>query len=82
VNLYTSWIDGYFRFEAQPLETIMRNISRWYNIEINFESQELKEKKLTGKIYRFDDFTVIAGMIGKISGTKIQVRNNIVSISE
>lgn len=82
VNLYTSWIDGYFRFEAQPLETIMRNIARWYNIEINFESQELKEKKLTGKIYRFDDFTVIAGMIGKISGTKIQVKNNIVSISE
>lgn len=82
VNLYTSWIDGYFRFEGQPLESVMRNISRWYNIEVKFESQKLKDKRLTGKLDRFDDFTVIASMIEKISGTKIKIENNIVTISE
>ncbi len=81
-NLYTSWIDGYLRFEGQPLESIMRNISRWYDIEVNFENQQLKQKRLTGKLYRFDDFTVIFGMIEKISGTKIEIKNNIVTISE
>ncbi len=73
VNLYTSWVDGYFRFEGQPLESIMRNISRWYNIDVNFENQQVKEKRLTGKLSRFDDFTVITGMIEKISGTKVKV---------
>jgi len=81
-SLYTSWIDGYLRFEGQPLESIMRNMSRWYNIEVDFENQQLKQKRLTGKLYRFDDFTVIFGMIEKISGTKIEVKNNIVTISE
>lgn len=82
VSLYTSWIDGYFKFKDQSLEAIMRNISRWYDIDVNFESQQLKEKKLTGKIYRFDDFTVIFSMIRKISGTKIEIKDNIVTISE
>lgn len=81
VNLYTSWIDGYFRFERQPLESIMRNISRWYNIDVKFESQQLKEKRLTGKLDRFDDFTVITNMIEKISGTKIEVNGNEVTIA-
>lgn len=81
-NLYTSWIDGYLRFEGQPLESIMRNISRWYNIDVDFENQQLKQKRLTGKLYRFDDFTVIFSMIEKISGTKIEIKNNTVTISE
>lgn len=81
VNLYTSWIDGYFRFEAQPLESIMRNISRWYNINVTFESQQLKDKKLTGKLYRFDDFTVITSMIEKISGTKVEANGNEITIA-
>ncbi|MFA8434654.1 MAG: FecR family protein [Marinifilaceae bacterium] len=80
-ELYTSWIEGYFRFEDQRLEDLMRNISRWYNIKVFYQNPALKNKRLTGKLYRFSDFNVIANMLEKISGVEINKNKNAVVIS-
>ena len=32
----TSWIDGYFLFDNRSLEYIMRELARWYDIEVFF----------------------------------------------
>lgn len=32
-----SWKNGYFSFKDEPLQDIMRKLSRWYNIEIAYE---------------------------------------------
>jgi len=79
-DLYTSWIEGYFRFENQRMEDIMKNISRWYDVKIFYQSSDLKEKRLTGKLHRFDDFNVITGLIEKISGVEIEHNKNAVLI--
>lgn len=34
-----SWKDGFIRFRNADLQTIMRQVSRWYNIEIVYKSQ-------------------------------------------
>lgn len=80
-NLYTGWINGYFRFENQRLEDLLRNISRSYDMEIKYMDNEVKDKLLTGKLYRFDDFSVIVSMLEKISNVKIRVKGNRVEIS-
>lgn len=64
-DLYTSWINGYFRFENQRLEDVMRTISRWYDVKVFYQNPDLKNKRLTGKLYRFEDFSVLANMIEK-----------------
>jgi ferric-dicitrate binding protein FerR (iron transport regulator) len=79
-DLYTSWIDGYFRFENQRLEDIMRNVSRWYDIKVFYQNQKLKDMRLTGKLYRFEDFNVIANMVFKISGIRMSKNKNVVVI--
>ncbi|RXQ96721.1 DUF4974 domain-containing protein [Ancylomarina salipaludis] len=79
-DLYTSWVDGYFRFEDQRLEDIMRTISRWYDIKVFYQNPDLKNKRLTGKLYRFEDFSVLANMIEKISGAEVDETNNSVVI--
>lgn len=81
VNLYTSWVDGYFRFEDQKLEDLMRTISRWYDVKIFYQQAGLKNKRLTGKLYRFDDFSTITKMIEKISGVKIEHSEQTILIS-
>ncbi|MRT93242.1 FecR family protein [Ancylomarina sp. 16SWW S1-10-2] len=80
-ELYTSWIDGYFRFEDQRLEDLMRNIARWYDVKVFYQNPELKNKRLTGKLYRFEDFNVIANMMEKISGVKMRKNKDAVVIS-
>lgn len=35
----TSWKDGYFNFENAELKTIMKEVSRWYNVDIEYKTQ-------------------------------------------
>lgn len=80
-GLYTGWLDGYFRFENQRMEDLMKNISRWYDVKIFYQNADLKDKRLTGKLHRFDDFKVISSLIEKISGVKIKKDNKAVLIT-
>jgi len=34
----TAWKDGYFRFKNESLQSVMRKISRWYNVDVVFEN--------------------------------------------
>lgn len=46
-----SWISGKIRFHNHPLPAILRQISRWYNLDINYQGVEPK-LRLTGAIAR------------------------------
>ncbi len=81
-TLYTSWIDGYFRFQDKPLDEVMRSIARWYNIEVVYENNVDIKKRLTGKLYRLDNYTVITSMISKISGIKFDTEGTQVTVSQ
>jgi ferric-dicitrate binding protein FerR (iron transport regulator) len=35
----TAWKDGVFNFDDQPLEVVMRQLARWYNIEIVYQGR-------------------------------------------
>lgn len=50
---YTAWKDNLFCFENETLENIMSTLSRWYNIEIDFESDELKQRHFSGTIEKY-----------------------------
>jgi hypothetical protein len=43
VEQTTSWKNGYFRFNGENIQTVMRELARWYNIEVNYEGQPSKE---------------------------------------
>src|SRR5690606_2071746 len=39
---YTSWKDGTFNFSDENLEGILRQVARWYDVEIRFQNDTLK----------------------------------------
>jgi ferric-dicitrate binding protein FerR (iron transport regulator) len=43
-----SWIDGVFSFRKKPLGEIMKVLSRWYDIEVQFENQDTKNVRFNG----------------------------------
>lgn len=53
-SLYTSWLDGLYFFDSQRLEDIMADLERWYGVSVVFEDDALREKILSGKLYRED----------------------------
>lgn len=51
VNEATAWKDGYFMFKSEDIQSIMRQISRWYNLEVDYQGN-FPEKVFGGKISR------------------------------
>jgi ferric-dicitrate binding protein FerR (iron transport regulator) len=49
---YTSWKDGKIIFNGEKLGDIAKKMERWYNIEIRFEMESLKNYKFSGTILR------------------------------
>ncbi len=47
---YTSWKDGKVAFNGEKISDIAMRLERWYNVEIQFEKESLKEYDLTGTI--------------------------------
>lgn len=42
VSYVTAWKDGRLRFQEKPLFEIMKNVARWYDVEIIYEDEEVK----------------------------------------
>jgi len=49
---YTSWKDGKVIFDGENLGEIAKKMERWYNVEIRFDAENLKDFKFTGTILR------------------------------
>lgn len=52
VELSIAWMQGNFVFDNENLSSIMRKVSRWYDIEVLFHSENLKEITFSGSISR------------------------------
>lgn len=46
-----SWKEGYFQFNRAPLADVMRQLQRWYNVEVRYEGNVAK-REFWGKIPR------------------------------
>ncbi len=44
----TSWMENKLIFRSEPFEDLAVRMERWYGVQIQFASEELKKKKFTG----------------------------------
>ena len=48
-----AWKSKQFRFERCPLNEIMNDVMRWYNVDISFSDETLKKLYFTGTLNRY-----------------------------
>jgi len=75
-----AWKEGIFMFNNENLESILRKVSRWYNVDIEFQQNELRTKSFNGTVSRFGRVSQILKTLEltesvhfKIEGRKIIV---------
>ncbi|MDX8339625.1 FecR family protein [Draconibacterium sp. IB214405] len=49
---YTSWKAGFLVFKNERLEDIVQKFERWYNIQVIFEDEEIRQIEYTGTILK------------------------------
>lgn len=74
-----AWKNGLFSFKRADLETVMRQISRWYNVEVTYEGK-IPEISFTGKIYRNVNLEEALKSIGYM-GLQYTIKDNKVIIA-
>ncbi len=61
-ELFTSWKDGKLIFRDEPLQNIISQLERWYNVEIEFKDQRIKNLKFNGTI-EMESFSEVLELI-------------------
>lgn len=78
LNSVSAWKNGEFVFNGTDLKSLMRQISRWYNVDVVYE-QGVKDDVFFGKIKRSADLSKVLKILAlgdvhfKIEGRKIIV---------
>jgi ferric-dicitrate binding protein FerR (iron transport regulator) len=77
---YIAWKSGRFVFTNQPLAQIMETLARWYNVEVVFSQEELKNFRFTGDLKRYTDFSEVIKLIGKTNEVNFLVEEKKITI--
>lgn len=73
VEEVTAWKDGYFMFNNEKQESIMRKVARWYNVDVVFADPAAKEVMYYGTLNRFDKVSKILDKLGQTGEVRFEV---------
>lgn len=77
---YTAWRSGRIVFNNERMQDIMRTLRRWYNCEVYYADEGVKERRITMDILKYDDISEILELFRKIN-IDCQVRGNGIYLS-
>lgn len=80
VSVYTSWVTGTFEYERMPLSDIIRQLSRWYDVQFVFEAQEFRDHIFTGIVKRDQSLEDVLSIIGKTTNIKFEISERTIII--
>ena len=73
-----AWMKGYFSFEHADIKTIMRQVSRWYDLEVVYEGQ-IPASTFSGKVDRNMDLSSVLEILAfsevnfRVEGKRITI---------
>ena len=80
-ELFTSWRNGFYRFNQTCLEDILSTLAVWYNLSVEYDDPMTKRLRFTGKLRRFEDvrhllskFEETGDVTFVIQGNRIKVK--------
>lgn len=74
-----AWKNGYFYFQNEDIKTIMQDISRWYDIEINYEGK-MTNSGYDGSISRFKNIKEVLEILELTGGVHFKINGRRVTV--
>ncbi|GGA96343.1 FecR family protein [Mucilaginibacter rubeus] len=77
-----AWKNGYFNFDDEKLENIMRSVSRWYNVDVVFADQSLRNETFGAVTTRFASINTLLKMIEQTGDARFSIQGSTITISK
>ena len=79
---YVAWKDGLFVSRNDDLESIMRKVARWYDVEVFYQNPGLKEKRFFGIMKKQTCLDEVLEIIAKAGDVQFNVSGRTVIVKE
>ena len=75
------WKDNKFSFHSEDIETVMREVSRWYNVTVIYQDN-VKHVKVSGSVSRFADVSMLLDKLEKTGLLKFTIEGKNIIVSK
>jgi len=74
------WKNGEFRFKNENLKSILRKLSRWYDVDFIMKNTTSELPNFTGSVSRFDQISVVLKMLEETSNVKFYISGKVITV--
>ena len=76
-----AWKNGYFMFDEEPLESILRKVSRWYDVDIQYQNSDLKKRLLfSGTLSRYNNVSKVLKKLELTDAVSFKIAGRIIIV--
>ena len=76
-----AWKNGYFLFDDEDLESIMRKISRWYDVKVDYTDNALKHEMFSGTISRYSHVSQVIKTLELTNAAHFHLEDNRITVT-
>lgn len=77
-----AWKNDYFTFNNERLESVMRKVSRWYNVDIEYTPGQHINENYWGSINRYSDVNKVLNMLEVTGDVRFRIKGNKIIVSK
>lgn len=77
-----AWKNGYFNFDDEKLENIMRSVARWYNVDVVFEDESLKSETFGAITTRFANISTLLKIMEQTGDARFSIDGSTIKIKK
>lgn len=80
IDLFLAWKDGRIVFDDCPLEKILADLGRWYNIEIQYAREEVRDYRFSLNIKKHETFDEVLKLLESADQVRFEINGNIIVV--
>jgi hypothetical protein len=80
-DIYTAWKNGKFVFNREPMESVLRKMSRWYGIQVICDDEAVLQRRISGVTDRYEDIDKLINLIEEISPIELELEDDHLLVS-
>ena len=71
-----AWKNGYFEFNDESLESIMKKVGRWYNLDIEYRNNTAKYQLFSGSVSRYKNVSQVIKTLELTNAAHFKIEDN------
>ncbi|MDP9081777.1 MAG: FecR domain-containing protein [Bacteroidota bacterium] len=75
-----AWKNGYFEFNDESLESIMKKVGRWYNLDVEYRNTTAKYQLFSGSVSRYKNVSQVIKTLELTNAAHFKIEGNTILV--